>query len=73
MNSHYNTIISIIHLFSVAFEVLEEMKKLPSFLNHISQISRLIGVISEFEFVFILFFMKKVLGITNKLSQLLQK
>ncbi|XP_074377806.1 uncharacterized protein LOC141719333 [Apium graveolens] len=72
-SSHYNTIISVISLFSPTLEVLEEMKNLPSFVIHKGEISRLIEVMCEFEFAFLLYFMKKVFAITNDLSQALQR
>lgn len=72
-SSRYNTIINVIALFSPTLEVLEEIKNLPSFSFHKDEISRLIEIMCEFEFVFLLFFMKKVLAITNDLSQALQR
>ncbi|XP_074364256.1 uncharacterized protein LOC141705083 [Apium graveolens] len=71
--SHYHTILSVISLFSPALDVLEEIKDMPSFHENKGEIYRLIDAMNDFEFIFLLHLMRKVLGITNDLSQALQR
>ncbi|XP_074364249.1 uncharacterized protein LOC141720075 [Apium graveolens] len=71
--SHYHTILSVISLFSPALDVLEEIKDMPSFHENKGEIYRLIDAMNDFEFIFLLHLMRKVLGITNDLSQVLQR
>ncbi|XP_074364201.1 uncharacterized protein LOC141705027 [Apium graveolens] len=71
--SHYNTILSVTSLFSPALDLLEEIKVMPSFHENKGEIYRLIDAMNDFEFIFLLHLMRKVLGITNDLSQALQR
>ncbi|XP_070662428.1 uncharacterized protein [Malus domestica] len=71
-NSHYGTIISIIVMFEAVVEVLEWIKD-DTNQDSFGEISQLFHNIQTFDFVFHLFLMRLVLGITNELSQALQK
>ena len=71
-NSHYGTIVSIIVMFKAMVEVVEWIK---SELNqdNLGEATRLFKDIQTFDFAFHLFLMRLILGITNELSQALQK
>ncbi|CAN6547091.1 unnamed protein product [Malus baccata var. baccata] len=71
-NSHYGTIVSIIVMFEVVVEVLEWIKD-DTNQDNFGEASKLFHDIQTFDFVFHLFFMRLILGITNELSQALQK
>ncbi|CAN6565048.1 unnamed protein product [Malus baccata var. baccata] len=71
-NSHYGTIVSIIVMFEAVVEVLEWIKD-DTKQENFGEVSKLFHDIQTFDFVFHLFFMRLVLGITNELSQALQK
>ncbi|CAN6578727.1 unnamed protein product [Malus baccata var. baccata] len=71
-NSHYGTIVSIIVMFEVVVEVLEWIKD-DTNQDNFGEASKLFHDIQTFDFVFHLFLMRLILGITNELSQALQK
>ncbi|CAN6692895.1 unnamed protein product [Malus baccata var. baccata] len=71
-NSHYGTIVSIIVMFEAVVEVLEWIKD-DTKQDNFGEVSKLFHDIQTFDFVFHLFFMRLILGITNELSQVLQK
>ncbi|CAN6585781.1 unnamed protein product [Malus baccata var. baccata] len=71
-NSHYGTIVSIIVMFEAVVEVLEWIKD-DTKQDNFGEVSKLFHDIQTFDFVFHLFFMRLILGITNELSQALQK
>ncbi|CAN6726076.1 unnamed protein product [Malus baccata var. baccata] len=71
-NSHYGTIVSIIVMFEVMVKVLEWIKD-DTNQDNFREASKLFHDIQTYDFVFHLFFMRLILGITNELSQALQK
>ncbi|XP_070661265.1 uncharacterized protein [Malus domestica] len=71
-NSHYGTLISIISMFSSVVHVLQMViDDNPN--ESAAEANMLMRVILTFEFVFHLFLMKVILGLTNDLSQVLQR
>ncbi|KAM1995551.1 hypothetical protein ACFX15_028585 [Malus domestica] len=71
-NSHYGTLISIISMFSSMVHVLQMViDDNPN--ESAGEANKLMGVILTFEFVFHLFLMKVISGLTNDLSQALQR
>ncbi|XP_050147382.1 uncharacterized protein LOC126622675 [Malus sylvestris] len=71
-NSHYGTLISIISMFSSVVHVLQMViDDNPN--DSAGEANKLMRVIRTFEFVFHLFLMKVILGLTNDLSQALQR
>ncbi|CAN6695411.1 unnamed protein product [Malus baccata var. baccata] len=71
-NSYYGTIVSIIVMFEAVVEVVEWIKSDRN-QDNLGEATRLFKDIQTFDFVFHLFLMRLILGITNKLSQALQK
>ncbi|CAN6586647.1 unnamed protein product [Malus baccata var. baccata] len=71
-NSHYGTIVSIIVMFEAVVEVLEWIKD-DTNQDNFGETSHLFHNIQTFDFVFHLFLMRLILGVTNELSQALQK
>nr|XP_028960025.1 zinc finger MYM-type protein 1-like [Malus domestica] len=70
-NSHYGTLISIISMFSSVVHVLQMViDDNPN--ESAGEANKLMRDIRTFEFVFHLFLMKVILGLTNDLSQTLQ-
>ncbi|KAL7119944.1 hypothetical protein ACP275_02G092900 [Erythranthe tilingii] len=72
-NSYYFTIISMIKLFPSVVGVLEYFKNNSDDVSHWGQASMLLRNIVCFEFAFVLHLMRSILGITNDLSQALQR
>ncbi|CAN6567669.1 unnamed protein product [Malus baccata var. baccata] len=72
-SSHYNCLISLAHMFSSTIEVLEIVRKDGTSSKQKFEAKVLLTFIQSFNFIFGLHLMKKVLGITNNLSQALQK
>ena len=71
-NSHYGTLISIISMFSSVVHVLQMViDDNPN--ESAGEANKLMREILTFEFVFHLFLMKVILGLTNDLSQALQR
>ncbi|XP_021826322.1 zinc finger MYM-type protein 1-like [Prunus avium] len=71
-NSHYGTLISITSMFSSVIHVLQMI--IDDNPNDIAgEANKLMREMLTFEFVFHLFLMKAILGVTNDLSQALQK
>ncbi|CAH9098495.1 unnamed protein product [Cuscuta epithymum] len=70
--SHYNALVSIMKLFSSVIDALEEIKEDASDPKHKVEAFSILKNIQCFDFVFYLHITKKVLGITNDLSQALQ-
>ncbi|XP_070667884.1 uncharacterized protein [Malus domestica] len=71
-NSHYGTLINIISMFSSVVHVLQMViDDNPN--ESAGEANTLMRVILTFEFVFHLFLMKVILGLTNDLSQALQR
>ncbi|XP_048447682.1 zinc finger MYM-type protein 1-like [Pyrus x bretschneideri] len=71
-NSHYGTIVSIIVMFEPVVEVVEWIKSDRN-QDTLGEATRLFKDIKTFDFAFHLFLMRLILGITNELSQALQK
>ncbi|XP_070668992.1 uncharacterized protein [Malus domestica] len=71
-NSHYGTIVSIIVMFEAVVEVVEWIKSDRN-QDNLGEATGLFKDIQTFDFVFHLFLMRLILGITNELSQALQK
>ena len=71
-NSHCGTIVSIIVMFEAVVEVVEWIKSDRN-QDNLGEATRLFKDIQTFDFAFHLFLMRLVLGITNELSQALQK
>ncbi|CAN6571368.1 unnamed protein product [Malus baccata var. baccata] len=71
-NSHYGTLISLITMFSSVVNMLEMIID-DNTNDSVAEANRLLKDIQAFEFVFLLFLMKSILGITNDLSQALQR
>nr|XP_028953257.1 zinc finger MYM-type protein 1-like [Malus domestica] len=71
-NSHYGALINLITMFSSVVNVLEMIVD-DNTNDSVAKANRLLKDIQSFEFVFLLFLMKSILGITNDLSQALQK
>ncbi|KAL7120128.1 hypothetical protein ACP275_02G104400 [Erythranthe tilingii] len=72
-NSYYFTILSMIKLFSSVVDVLRYLANNGDDVAHCGQATILLRNIECFEFAFVLHLMRSVLGITNDLSQALQK
>ncbi|CAN6581440.1 unnamed protein product [Malus baccata var. baccata] len=71
-NSHYGTLISIISMFSFVVHVLQMViDDNPN--ENAGGANKLMRDICTFEFVFHIFLMKVILGLTNDLSQALQR
>ncbi|XP_019194749.1 PREDICTED: zinc finger MYM-type protein 1-like [Ipomoea nil] len=68
--SHYGALVSILKLFSPVIDVLDEIIQDP---KQRLEAFRVLKNVLCFDFVFFLHLMKDVLGITNDLSQALQK
>ena len=71
--SHHGTICSVINLFSSILDVLEVIEEDGACDGQRGQANDLKLLMQTFEFVFILHMMKSILGITNDLSQALQR
>ncbi|CAN6717635.1 unnamed protein product [Malus baccata var. baccata] len=71
-NSHYGTIVSIIVMFEAVVEVVEWIKRDRN-QDNLNEATRLFKDIQTFDFAFHLFLMRLILGISNELSQALQK
>ncbi|KAK8940884.1 hypothetical protein KSP39_PZI009869 [Platanthera zijinensis] len=72
--SHFGSLLSLIGLFSSVIDVLEIVQNdRHSSSEQKASTFALLDVIQTFDFVIILFLMKNILGITNSLSQSLQR
>ena len=71
-NSHYGALISLITMFSSVVDVLDMIVE-DCYNDSAGEAKRLLKDLQSFEFVFLLFLMKSILGVTNDLSQALQK
>ncbi|KAJ8750553.1 hypothetical protein K2173_015712 [Erythroxylum novogranatense] len=71
--SHFGTLINLLHLFSSVIEVLEFVGENGNEDSQRAEAIDLIDIMLRFEFLFVLHLMIKILGITNELSQVLQK
>ncbi|XP_057760207.1 uncharacterized protein LOC130980562 [Arachis stenosperma] len=71
--SHYGTILSLISIFSSVVEVFEVIEEDENNPEQRAEACQLLNHIQSFEFVFNLHLMKIILGVTNELSQALQR
>ncbi|XP_057720354.1 uncharacterized protein LOC130934845 [Arachis stenosperma] len=71
--SHYGTILRLISLFPSVVNVLEYVEEDGNNSEQRAEACHLLNVIQSFEFIFNLHLMKNILGVTNELSQALQK
>jgi hypothetical protein len=72
-SSHYGAIISLILMFSSIINVVEDIVEDGLYSEHRVEANILIQSLQTFEFALNLHLMKSVLGITNELSQALQR
>ena len=72
-SSHYGAFVNLIHMFSSVIDVIETIIEDGLDSNKRAEANILIGLLQTFEFVFDLHLMKGVLGISNELSQALQR
>ena len=72
-SSHFDTLVNLIYLFSSVIDVHEVITENGTLSIHKAQATDLLDAIQRFEFTFHLYLMKMVLGITNDLSQALQR
>ncbi|XP_057464445.1 uncharacterized protein LOC130754290 [Actinidia eriantha] len=71
--SHYDTLISLINMFSAVIDVLVMISEDGSNFEQRAEANILLHSIQSFGFVFNLHLMRTILGITNELSQALQR
>ncbi|XP_052114108.1 uncharacterized protein LOC110278421 [Arachis duranensis] len=71
--SHYGTILRLISLFPSVVNVLEYVEEDGNNSEQRAEACHLLNVIQSFEFIFNFHLMKNILGITNELSQALQR
>ncbi|XP_025703831.1 uncharacterized protein [Arachis hypogaea] len=71
--SHYGTILRLISLFPFVVNVLEYVEEDGNNSEQRAEAYHLLNVIQSFEFIFNLHLMKNILGVTNELSQELQR
>ncbi|KAK8935078.1 hypothetical protein KSP39_PZI013663 [Platanthera zijinensis] len=72
--SHYGSLLNIIVMFSSIIDVLEIVEKDPhSSFDHKATTFSLLDSLQSFDFIFVLFLMRDIMGITNSLSQALQR
>ena len=69
--SHYNTLFSLIDMFSSIVDVLDTIAKDGATLEQKGEAGHLSYFIQSFEFVFNLHLMRYILGVSNELSQAL--
>ncbi|CAH9118761.1 unnamed protein product [Cuscuta epithymum] len=71
--SHYGSLISLVQMYSSVIDVLEVIKEDGVTSDQKGEAMRHLDSIQTFDFAFFLHLMKTVLGITNELSQALQR
>ncbi|KAH1192999.1 Zinc finger MYM-type protein 1 [Glycine max] len=71
--SHYATLINLILMYSSIIDVLEIIKEDESNADQKAEANGLLHLLEDFDFAFTLHLMKNVLGISNELSQALQR
>ncbi|KAJ9132806.1 hypothetical protein P3X46_033639 [Hevea brasiliensis] len=72
-SSHYGTLINLIYLFPSIIDVLVYIGENGNDDPQRAEAIDLLDIMNRFEFVFVLHLMKKILGITHELSQVLQR
>ena len=70
-SSHYDSLLSLITMFSATIDLLEIITDEGSSSEQKFEANNLLGTIQSFDFVFTLYLMKAILGITNDLSKAL--
>ncbi|XP_041994197.1 zinc finger MYM-type protein 1-like [Salvia splendens] len=70
-SSHYGTLINLMHLFSSINDVLEYVGENGYEDAHRAEALDVQEILNHFEFIFVLHLMRKLLGITHDLSQVL--
>ncbi|XP_065626546.1 uncharacterized protein LOC136066336 [Quercus suber] len=73
ISSHYGALVNLIHMFSSVIDVIETIIEDGLDSDQRAEANILINLLQTFEFVFDLHLMKGVLGISNELSQALQR
>ncbi|XP_024200320.1 zinc finger MYM-type protein 1-like [Rosa chinensis] len=71
--SHYGTLLSIISMFSSTIKMIEMIIEDGTYPDQRGEGNLLLAQVKSFDFIFCLFLMRQVLGVTNDLSQALQK
>ncbi|XP_021799956.1 zinc finger MYM-type protein 1-like, partial [Prunus avium] len=71
--SYYGTLINFITMFSSTIDVLDEIANDRLTVDQKHEAFILLGLVQSFDFVFSLHLMRNILGITNALSQALQR
>ncbi|KAL8126708.1 hypothetical protein AgCh_013833 [Apium graveolens] len=71
--SHYGVIVNLISMYPFVVNLLEYVENYGTLSDQRSDANDLLDVVQCFEFGFLLHLMKNVLGITNELSQALQR
>ena len=72
-SSHYNTLVRLSIMFDSVTDVLEIISEDSSNSNHRDEAKCLLDIMQTFEFVFFLVLLRRILAITNDLSQALQR
>jgi len=72
-SSHYKSVVNLLLMFDSILEVLKDVVEKGEDWKQKANASNLIEALTTFDFIFSCFFMRKVLGITNELSQALQR
>jgi hypothetical protein len=72
-SSHYNSLVSFVLMFGSVIQVLGDIVKHGEDSYQRANASNAMDAITTFDFAFSCFFMRKVLSITNELSQALQR
>ncbi|XP_057746267.1 uncharacterized protein LOC130965525 [Arachis stenosperma] len=72
-DSHYRTMLRLISLFSSVVNVLEYVEEDGNNSEQRAEACHLLNGIQSFEYIFNLYLMKNILGVTNELSQSLQR
>ncbi|GFP94588.1 mediator of RNA polymerase ii transcription subunit 25 [Phtheirospermum japonicum] len=71
--SHYGTLINLVHLFASVVDVLEYVGENGNDDTQRAEAIDLLEIVNRFEFVFVLHLMRRLLGITRELSQVLER
>ncbi|XP_050373155.1 uncharacterized protein LOC126790846 [Argentina anserina] len=71
--SHYGTLLSIISMFSSTVKVIQMIMEDGTHDDQRGECNLLLAQMQSFNFIFCLFLMRQVLGVTNELSQALQR
>lgn len=72
-SSHYESLVNLIVMFASVIDVIEDVAEDGLNSDQRGEASNLLHSIRSFDFVFKVFFMKSILGVTNSLSKALQR